>query len=92
MRLYPKGHAMILQCGPEVCGLAEDYDMSGSVNNLDLAVALAKKRAAKTQLRVEVWRNRRQARKYHIVVPSLGEKPPKSSNFIDAAEYTKQAA
>lgn len=63
--------------------------MSGSVNRLDLAMALAEKRAAKTKRRAEVWRNRRRDRKYHIIVPSMGDQRPKSSDFEGAVEYTR---
>lgn len=55
-----------------------------SVNNLTLAQNLAAKRKRKLPHKtIEVWRNKRQARKYCIVAVGTGEMPPKSSVLIE---------
>lgn len=55
-----------------------------SVNNLTLALNLAAKRKKKLPHKtIEVWRNRRQARKYFIVAVGTGEMPPKSAALIE---------
>ena len=63
-----------------------------AVNNLKLAINLAIKRSKKTRQAVEVWQNLRKSRKFYVVLPGSGERPPKTSRPMGVFTYKPKEA